>query len=224
MTSLECPYRVERQLLPSLLFFCTVTWFLLAGIAEEVAWLHGKESFWVQILGLLPLGLALFMFLHRLYGIHRLQGYGSFKIRSYAWNPNPGKTMLSYLGSEGVLLSSVSELKLMVCNLSDRYLYDFLEEVHGQNSDLLVTLYGIGTPERLPEGLKTTLIRSDRPVTEHINVIRMKNGKVFVWHEPKHTVKRDRTGCEVHSLPFGAYLLETDDEYAVNVWKQCSGN
>ncbi len=100
----------------------------------------------------------------------------------------PITTLLSYCKRNAIIPKS---LELMTFNLDNsiKYLKEHYEDIKG----LDITLIGAGdiSEDMYEDGdFKVTIKRTNKILTEHINIIHSEDDKTFIWHEPFHIVDK----------------------------------
>ena len=114
---------------------------------------------------------------------------------------------MDHLKENGIGAEQLKSLDFMVYSLSNSYIKTFVKQLKSKNPELRISLSGKGPVENDTAALVDEVSETKDHFTRHENLIKTRDGKVFIWFEPRHSVTY-RKGKEFHSLPFGAFLLE----------------
>lgn len=138
----------------------------------------------------------------------------------YSYNqPTPFTTMLSSILKEGYKIEDIKHIDFMSYNLNQScsYLNNVLPKIINKNSDLSISFIGYGDKIKCSKFESSTISFTliDRKLTEHKNIITMRDGKSFLWYEPNHKIIDGK-----HYFVNGGYFIEPKDEILEEINKE----
>lgn len=197
--------------LSSMLYFSFLVWIVIVGVFS----INDK----IFILGVLTLGvLVAWQVGHIVYKKYSIANkFGSVL---YSYNqPTPFTTMLSSVIKAGYKVEDIQHIDFMSYDLNQScsYLNDILPKIINKNSNLKISFIGYGDKIKCSkfksEKISFTLI--DEKLTEHKNIITMRDGKSFLWYEPNHKIIDGK-----HYFLNGGYFIEPKDEILEEISKE----
>lgn len=151
---------------------------------------------------------------------HRL-AFGDAKVCSFTHVATPFTSMFSALARENARLTDITEIRIETGTFSDILTYvngegKVLLNLVQQNPGAKIHIFGLNDLSKEHDVLKSELSKLGAPgivfhdtknvATTHRTVIRLRDGRIFLWFEEVHLVRDGH-----HFFPFGAYLMRIDD-------------
>lgn len=134
-------------------------------------------------------------------------------------NPTPIKTMLTAILENGYDIADISNLDMMSYDLNHSCEYlannNAIKLLKTKNQNVQISIKGHSASDVLPECDGVKLIKTQKRLTEHKNLITMNDGKMFLWYEPYHEIKNSK-----HLFIDGAFLIEINSQAADNLKKE----
>jgi len=126
--------------------------------------------------------------------------------------PTPGKSMFNALRTNGFEPEDIKEVFMMSYSLKHDYLTNSEFSRTMKNLNVKFNLYGsYGTASDISKILNyyqqvEEIKNLNYHLTEHYNILDMKNGEVYIWYEPSHIVENNKD-----ILNEGGYLFLAKD-------------
>ena len=155
--------------------------------------------------------ISIYTVVSHIVGLYMTAQVAEYSVVSVSNFPNPGQTMMDHLEEKGINVAHLESLDFMVYSLSNGYIKTFVRQLKTKNPEIIIRLSGKGPVESETAELVNDVCETNHHLTRHKNIIKTKDGRSFVWFEPRHSVTY-RNGKEFHSLPFGAFLLERESQ------------
>ncbi len=104
--------------------------------------------------------------------------------------PKPGTTLLDLLKKNHVSVEKIKTMSLMACSLEHGCEY-YLKKLSKELKDTTISIYGYyqGSMDiKKCSESNITFYQTKNILTEHINLIRIKDDELFICYEPEHIV------------------------------------
>ena len=134
-------------------------------------------------------------------------------------SPKPFTSMIAGLNRNGYKIEDIKKIEFMSYDLNQScaYIKPLIDKIILKNSDIEIDFIGFGDKDSC-DNLKHKNIRyfyTDKQISEHKNLIYLKNGEVLLWYEPYHKIVNNR-----HHFKKGAYLISPKDTILENIKKE----
>lgn len=155
------------------------------------------------------IGLVVYLFIY-LYKLNKVKKNIELKFGKVLYNynqPKPFTTMLSSAYQEGYRLKDIEKIDFISYDLNESYKYiePLIKKIVKKNQYINIDFIGYANQQDCinKQYDNINFFYTKKQLSEHKNLIYMKNGKIFLWYEPSHKIKNGK-----HYFENGGYFIE----------------